>query len=55
MRGIATVDTMAKPWSSTTFEYRDGLSGAGDYQGPEPVPQFGWKRPQKAMCSGESD
>jgi len=27
MRGIATVDAMAKPWSSTTFEYRNGLSG----------------------------
>ena len=27
MRGIATVDRMAKPWSATTFDYRDGLSG----------------------------
>jgi len=27
MRGIATVDSMAKPWSSTTFDYRDPLSG----------------------------
>jgi len=27
MRGIATVDTMAKPWSSASFEYRNGLSG----------------------------
>jgi len=27
MRGIATIDAMAKPWSSTTFEYRNALSG----------------------------
>jgi len=27
MRGIATVDMMSKPWSATTFDYRDGLSG----------------------------
>jgi hypothetical protein len=27
MRGIATVETMAKPWSSKNFDYRDGLSG----------------------------
>jgi len=27
MRGIATVDMMTKPWSATTFDYRDALSG----------------------------
>ena len=27
MRGVATVDMMAKPWSATTFDYRDPLSG----------------------------
>src|SRR5690242_1959490 len=27
VRGIATTDTMAKPWSSTAFEYRNALSG----------------------------
>lgn len=27
MRGIATVDMMAKPWSAAAFDYRNGLSG----------------------------
>jgi len=27
MRGIATVDMMAKPWSATAFDYRNALSG----------------------------
>ena len=27
IRGIATTDTMAKPWSSASFEYRNALSG----------------------------